>query len=238
VHTLPRSRWSRKLFGATPTLALLAALIAAAAIVVSYLLWPTWPREQVAADAPPLPITVAGVLFNVPRASIRAPVLQTPGAYERIDLIFPGPPFALPQADGKTASRAADIPGSESDRLFVTIARLGVALPPAERLRAIYPRYLDGNVTAGPEGLALSPFRGGTPYEGEDLVYSASESAGFFARCTRPTPALPGTCLQERSLDGAEITLRFPRTWLKDWRSLAAGFDRLVASWHPQPQAR
>ena len=42
-----------------------------------------------------------------------------------------------------------------------------------------------------------------------------------------------GTCIHERSLDAAEITLRFPREWLEDWRGLAAGFDRLLAQLHP-----
>jgi hypothetical protein len=43
---------------------------------------------------------------------------------------------------------------------------------------------------------------------------------------------VPGTCIQERSIEAAEVTLRFPRAWLEDWRSAAAGFDRLVAQFH------
>ena len=31
----------------------------------------------------------------------------------------------------------------------------------------------------------------------------------------------------------AEITLRFPREWLQDWRGVAAGFDRLMAQLQP-----
>jgi hypothetical protein len=45
---------------------------------------------------------------------------------------------------------------------------------------------------------------------------------------------VPGTCIHERSLDAAEITLRFPREWLQDWRNVAAGFDRLVAQLRAQ----
>jgi hypothetical protein len=45
---------------------------------------------------------------------------------------------------------------------------------------------------------------------------------------------VPGTCIHERSLDAAEITLRFPREWLQDWRNVAAGFDRLVSQLHAQ----
>ena len=72
----------------------------------------------------------------------------------------------------------------------------------------------------------------GTPYEGEDLVYLAEKPEQFFALCSRPLRALPGTCIQERPLDAAEITLRFSREWLQDWRNTAAGFDRLVAQLH------
>jgi hypothetical protein len=44
---------------------------------------------------------------------------------------------------------------------------------------------------------------------------------------------VPGTCLQERVQGAAEITVRFPRELLEQWRDAAAGFDRLVARLHP-----
>lgn len=45
---------------------------------------------------------------------------------------------------------------------------------------------------------------------------------------------MPGTCIEERLLAAADVTLRFPRDWAeKDWRSVAAGFDRLLAQLHP-----
>jgi hypothetical protein len=118
--------------------------------------------------------------------------------------------------------------------LFVTIAGLGAVLPPLIRLRTIYPRYIEAQATAGPDGLAIVPFRAGTPYEGEDLVYFAEVPEQFFALCSRPVRSLPGTCIQERSLDAAVVTLRFSREWLEDWRNAAAGFDRLVTQLHAQ----
>jgi hypothetical protein len=100
------------------------------------------------------------------------------------------------------------------------------------RLRTIYPRYIEPEATAGPDGLAIVAFRAGTPYEGDDLVYLADKPEQFFALCSRPLRTVPGTCIQERSLDAAEITLRFSREWLDDWRNAAAGLDRLVAQLH------
>ncbi len=109
-------------------------------------------------------------------------------------------------------------------------------LPPAERLRSIYPRYVEAQATAGPDGLAFLPFRTGTPYQGEDLVYLGEQPEQFFARCTRAAGPVRGTCIHERSLERVEITFRFPREWLEDWRSLSASFDRLMAQLHPRKE--
>ena len=220
-------------------LAILAVLMAAAGTFVSYILWPTWPKSGVALDAPAIPVTVAGALFNVPPAAIRAAVQRHPGAHERIDLVFLWPSLAPPTADGQAAAKtsiaddgdAAPVPRTD-DRVFVTIAGLGAVLPPLVRLRTIYARYIEAQAAAGPDGLAIVPFRAGTPYEGEDLIYLAEKPEEFFALCSRPLRALPGTCIQERSLDAAEITLRFSRKWLQDWRSAATGLDRLVMELH------
>jgi len=53
---------------------------------IGYVLWPRWPTPRL--DAPALPITVAGVAFNLPPAAIRVPVQRRPGAQERVDLAF------------------------------------------------------------------------------------------------------------------------------------------------------
>ena len=227
--------------------AALAALLAAAAGFIAYVLWPTWPGAPVALDAPAIPMTVAGVLFDVPPAAIRIALQRHSGPHERVDLVFLWPSLTPPlPADTTTAkpgmqaqeerpsAAAAAAPPSASDRLFVTIAALGNVLPPKERLRTIYPRYAEPRATAGTDGLAVLHFRAGSPYEGEDLIYVAETPERFFARCTRDAGAVRGMCLHDRALDTAELTLRFPRRWLDDWRGVAAGFDRLVARLHPQ----
>jgi hypothetical protein len=220
----------------------LAVLVLGAGIFVSSALWPTWPSGPVPLNAPAMPITVANVLFDVPPGAIRTAVQRHPGPHERVDLAFQWPSLTPPQPNAK----ATDQPAAENDgaaapkpvdttrRLFVTIAGLGSVLPPAERLRTIYPRYIEAQATAGPDGLAIVPFRAGTPYDGEDLVYVGTTPEQFFARCTRQVGTVRGTCLYERQIDTAEVTLRFPRAWLDDWRGVAAGADRLTAQLHPQ----
>ena len=47
------------------------------------------------------------------------------------------------------------------------------------------------------------------------------------ARCTRDG-ATPGMCLSERRIDGADLTFRFPRSWLAQWRDVATAMDRLT----------
>ena len=51
------------------------------------------------------------------------------------------------------------------------------------------------------------------------------------ARCTRDV-AIPGICLSERRIDGADLTFRFPRGWLAQWRDVAGAMDRLTLQLH------
>ena len=229
-------------------LSFLIVPLVAAGCFVAYVLWPSWPSAPVALDAPPLPITIAGVLFELPPAAIRAAVQRHPGPQDRVDLAFEWPSLTPPHTGSNadttspaaTETNGAAAPSSSTEiadtvgRLFVTIAELGSLLPPDERLRSIYPHYVEAQARAGRDGLAILPFRSGTPYEGEDLIYVADAPDRFYARCSRQSDVMPGTCIRERLVGAADVTLRFPRAWAEqDWRSVAAGFDRLIAQLHP-----
>jgi hypothetical protein len=97
-------------------------------------------------------------------------------------------------------------------------------------VKNIYPRYLEPDVAAGPEGLSVMAFRQGTPYQGEDLIYDAEAPQNFLVRCSRngngPTP---GMCLYVRRIVETDVTVRFLRDWLADWRPVAENIDRLIA---------
>lgn len=226
---------ARKLgdFGLLP-LALLFALALFAVTFVAYALWPTWPGAPAPLDAPTLPITIEGVLFEVPPAAIRAAVQRHPGPHDRIDLAFQWPSLIPPPPDDTLEKPSATAePTEATGRLFVTIAPLGAVLPPNERLRSIYPRYVEAAASANADGLLILPFRADSPYQGEDLVYVADTPERFFARCTRQVGIVAGNCIVDRGIGNAVVTLRFARDWLKDWRGVAAGFDRLLAELHP-----
>jgi hypothetical protein len=189
-----------------------------------------WPRSlaTTAASAPSFPITVAGAAFNVPSAAIRVPMQRRPGAQERVDLVFLWPALTPPDPEEKPA--LTDQPPT-IDRLFMTIAAGVSSIPPADLPRVIYPRYLAGTPEPAPGGLAALPFRDGTPYQGEDLLYEPTAPDKFVTRCSREgAAATPGICLFERRIGAADVTVRFPRDWLAEWPRLVQGVDRLIAS--------
>lgn len=226
-----RALVARRRIGGGPlfALALSATVIVAAATYVVSALWPRWPGTP-AAEAPALPITIAGVLFNVPPAALRVAVQRHAGAQERIDLAFMWPSLDPPDSAARPTPSEDPQP---FDRLFVTIAVSDGTLPPALRFKEIYPRYLGDGPYKGPDGLAVSLFREGTPYQGEDLFFDTAGPENFITRCSRPAGGpTPGTCLLDRQVGTANITVRFPRDWLADWHGLAAGVDRLIARIH------
>jgi hypothetical protein len=201
----------------------LAVLAATLALVLR------WPAASSAPDAPSFPIGVGGLVFNVPPAAIRVPLQRRAGEQGRLDLVFLWPALVPPDPAAKPV--ASEEPPA-FDRMFVTIAALDDTLGPAERIKTIYPRYFDFGRFAGPDGLLVIRFRDGTPYQAEDLFYDPAAPERFAVRCSRPGPGpTPGTCLFERRFaDAVDITVRFPRDWLTDWRRLSAGIEKLLAS--------
>ena len=207
-------------------LAMLVVLIVLAAAFVALVLWPRWPAATVAPGAPALPVTIGGVLFNVPPAAIRIPAQRHSGAQERVDLAFLWPSLEPPDPAAKLAPNEQAPP---IDRLFVTIAAQATTLAPVERVKSIYPRYLADTQFDGPDGLKVISFKDGTPYQAEDLFFDPAAQPGFVTRCSRPGAAgTPGMCLYERRIEGADVTVRFPSDWLTSWRAVNEGIGKLL----------
>src|SRR5436853_2387921 len=138
-HTNPERKRRSASAGLLFALVTLIALIVGAAVLVALMLWPRWPGTAVAPDAPALPITIGGVLFNVPPAAIRVPMQRHSGAQERLDLAFLWPSLQPPDTNTRLAPVETAPP---IDRLFITVEAQTIALPPSERVRTVYPRYL------------------------------------------------------------------------------------------------
>ncbi len=205
---------------------------------IAYVLWPRWPGPAIDPAAPAIPVTVAGITFNIPPAAIRVTVQRRPGTHERLDLAFLWPSLEAPSSNEKPKSVIpGTMPGSAQpvERIFVTLAAAANSVSPAERAVTIYPRYTESEAIAGPTGLTILPFRDGTPYQGEDLLYDA-QAPGFLVRCTRSSGPTPGICLYERWIGASKLIFRFPRDWLNEWQQVTANIDRLVARWRPTSQ--
>jgi hypothetical protein len=209
---------------------LLGSVIAAGAIaLVAYLLWPTWGTEA-SRDPARLPVSIGATLFNVPPAAIRMKVQRHTGPQERIDLSFTFPALEAPEAARHVSADTVEETAIQPiDRIFLSIAAHHDTLAPDTRVRTIYPRYLEPRSLPVEDGLTMRAFRDGTPYSNEDLFFAAAPKLD--ARCTRDA-ATPGMCLSERRIDGADLTFRFPRSWLTQWRDVAGAMDRLTVQLH------
>jgi hypothetical protein len=111
----------------------------------------------------------------------------------------------------------------------VSISAHRDTLAPDIRSRTIYPRYLEQSSSPQQDGLTMRAFRENSPYSNEDLFMA--NTPNLVARCTRDA-VTPGMCLSERRVDGADLTFRFPRSWLEQWRDVAGAMDRLTAQLH------
>jgi hypothetical protein len=210
-------------------IALGGAVAASAIALVAYLLWPTWGAD-VSSTPARLPVSVGATLFNVPTAAIRMKIQRHSGPQERIDLAFIYPSLEPPDAPKHvSADEVIEEAVQPIDRIFLSIAAHHDTLAPDTRVRTIYPRYLAQASTPGEDGLTMRAFREGTPYGGEDLFFANTPS--LTARCTRDG-STPGMCLSERRIDGADLTFRFPRSWLSQWRDVANAIDRLTVQLH------
>ncbi|WP_426615152.1 hypothetical protein [Bradyrhizobium sp. McL0616] len=203
----------------------LGGVFAAGAIaLVAYLLWPTWSTGG-ANDPDKLPVSVGGTLFNLPTSAIRMKIQRHSGPQERIDLDFLYPSLEPPSTPKHVTADDVEAAMQPIDRIFLSIAAHHDALAPEQRAATIYPRYLDQAATTPEDGLTMRMFRADTPYGNEDF-YSAASPA-LTARCTRDA-ATPGMCLSERRVDCADLTFRFPRSWLSQWRDVAEAMDKLT----------
>lgn len=197
----------------------------AAIALVAYLLWPTWTAQSAGLPGR-LPVSVGGTLFNVPPAAIRMKIQRHSGPQERVDLSFVYPSLEPPEAPKHVTADTVEQAMQPIDRLFLSIAAHHDALTPDNRVRTIYPRYLDRTAPSPEDGLSRRAFRTDTPYGNEDLF--SADAPALVARCTRDA-ATPGMCLSERRIDGADLTFRFPRSWLAQWRDVAAAMNTVTA---------
>src|SRR5258706_1784171 len=222
------ARSARDLRGHMIAIMLAGAVTAGAIVLVAYLLWPTWGQDAASSPAR-LPVSIGATLFNVPTTAIRMKIQRHSGPQERIDLNFAFPSLEAPDAPKHISAETVEETMQPIDRIFLSVSAHHDSLAPDTRVRTIYPRYLEQASTPGQDGLTIRALRDGTPYSNEDLFLGTTPS--LTARCSRDA-ATPGMCLSERRIDGADLTFRFPRSWLSQWRDVADAMDRLTVLLH------
>lgn len=200
---------------------------AGALLGVTYLLWPQWPGPQAAAQSDPdkLPVSIGNTVFNVPTNAVRVKVQRHSGAAERIDLAFLFPSLEAPGPMPRVTAETALQTKIDIDRIFLSIVAHGDAMSPDERMSAIFPRYLDPAGHINDAGLLVRAFRDGSPYQGEDVI--TATNADFAARCSRDG-ATPGMCISEKRIGEADLTFRYPRAWLTNWRLVHDAISKLL----------
>jgi hypothetical protein len=209
--------------------ALAVAASAGAIVLVAYLLWPTWEHET-SSNPARLPVSIGSTLFNVPTMAVRMKIQRHTGPQERVDLSFTFPSLQAPDAPKHVSAGTVEETAVQPiDRIFLSISAHHDSLAPDTRVRTIYPRYLEQASLPGQDGLTMRAFRDGTPYSNEDLFFANTPALN--ARCTRDAET-PGMCLSERRIEGADLTFRFPRSWLAQWRDVANAMDRLTVQLH------
>lgn len=222
-HIARSSRRARR--GHLVPIMLSGAIAAGAVALVAYLLWPTWGTDA-SSDPTRLPVSVGATVFNVPTMAIRMKIQRHSGPQERVDLSFDYPSLDVPQGPKHVSADTVEEAMQPIDRIFLSISAHHDALAPEALVSTIYPRYLDQAQVPAADGLTMRSFRDGTPYSHEDLF--SADAPKLVARCTRDGET-PGMCLSERRIGGADLTYRFPRSWLAQWRDVANAMDRLTA---------
>jgi hypothetical protein len=207
---------------------LAGAITIGAIALVAYLLWPTWGPDASSGPAR-LPVSIGSTLFNVPAMAVRMNIQRHSGPQERVDLSFTFPALEAPDTARRISADTVDETIQPIDRIFLSIAAHHDTLAPETRVRTIYPRYLEQASIPGQDGLTMRAFRDGSPYSNEDLFFA--NTPNLTARCTRDGET-PGMCLSDRRIDGADLTFRFPRNWLAQWRDVANAMDRLTLQLH------
>ncbi|CAN5423576.1 hypothetical protein BH11PSE4_BH11PSE4_09900 [soil metagenome] len=224
VHSRPRA-WRRKRRHHLVPVLLGVGFAVAAAALIAWLLWPTW-HSGAASSPDRIPVSVGATLFNVPTHAFRRKMQKHSGAQERLDLSYNYPSLEAPVAPKHVSLETFDENAQPIDRIFLSIEAHHDALSPEQRLRTIYPRYFDQTASSAEDGLTLRPSHENSAYSNEDLFVATAPDLA--ARCTRDG-VTPGMCLSERRVGGADLTFRFPRDWLAQWRDVALAMDRLTA---------
>ncbi|HKD48846.1 MAG TPA: hypothetical protein VKB67_14255 [Rhizomicrobium sp.] len=176
-------------------------------------------------SAAAIPVTVGRQTFIIPRRYLEP---GTRGGGDRVDLVA-----ALPDMRGFTENDAELFAANAPDSPVVHLLIRGNRNAPDtnDRFQRIYLPYVtnpQGEKSA--YGLTYYSFKPGSGYGGDDLYAGPTKDLLFL--CERPAQDVPSpNCLTiDRSLaPGVNLSYRFKRSQLPNWRAIEDGVRRLIA---------
>lgn len=173
---------------------------------------------------------VGNIRFQIPENYTRYPSQRGGGRISSIDMhaLLPNlEPYSSERQDRFADNSAA------SDVVYFSLGESAAPLNSARRLKDIYSKYLETTAPAeGPDGLQLFPFRPDSGYADQDLLVGKdAESRMLLLLCDRQTPLIESPNCSRSLLLGPnlELTYRYKRDHLDDWREIDTALSELVA---------
>lgn len=182
----------------------------------------------------PVALRVGSGRFTIPANYLPYASERLGGTREQVVLYA-----LLPDLRGYSGKDTAnfDDTGANSPVIHILIKKEAFDVGESERLRRIYlGEVTDRRGQKGPFGLIRYAFRSDSGYRGEDLFVGKTGTHTVVIRCTRPDAEIPSAnCLRETRLSpDVSLSYRFGRAHLADWRAIASGVNRLIASFAPK----
>lgn len=186
---------------------------------------------------------VGRTLLSVPEAYHDAilPLESTRGMTFKLEHQSFLPYTKMPPASRESLEQPSSFPE--------TVVMMGIetahSLAPDERLKTLYPRYLESERRALPENMQRVSFKKGSPYSGEDLVTDTTMSGALVVLCpslesstatSSTSLILPRTCIASFRYGGVlDITVRFHESRLPEARDFISKARRLITAWTEVP---
>ncbi|HEX4078451.1 MAG TPA: hypothetical protein VHX61_06215 [Rhizomicrobium sp.] len=186
------------------------------------------------AEAGLVHLTIGGLSMTVPANYLPYASERRGGARREVTLYA-----SLPNFQGYSKASAAEFAGNgpASALIYLLIREGREDVPESALLRRIYlGDVIDPRGRPGPFGLTAYRFRDDSGYRGEDMFVGRIAGRDVVMRCLRPgKEAISPTCFRNlRLAQGVVLSYRFKLSHLSEWREIARGAGRLIASFTTQ----
>lgn len=211
-------------------LCVVLVLLGLSTVVLLYYLRPLLlPAGQPLTMPTPVALSVGGVRLRIPANYLEDTAARHGGMRQSVTL------FALlPGFTGYSGSAAAAFASNAPDSPVLHIQLHGGAgaLSTRKRLARLYMPYIvDPKGHPAAFGLTRYDFRPESGYDGDELYAASGPGGPLLLLCERPAQDVPSpNCfiIDRPEPGGINLTCRFKRSQLSQWRRIEAGVDRLV----------